>query len=176
MMGDLPPTGPNPATRLSDPRIRTLGSFDLQLLAALHQRCFSAPWDQAWSATSFAEILAMPGAGGWLISDGEQPLGFALVRCVLDEMEIILIAIDPARRRCGLGGRLLDAVLTAAREMGIASVFLEQASPNLAARHLYVSRGFVEVGRRRDYYHGRSGDVADALVLRLDLVSAESHG
>jgi ribosomal-protein-alanine N-acetyltransferase len=118
----------------------------------------------------------MPGAAGWLISDGEQPLGFALVRGVLDEMEIILIAIDPDHRQRGLGGRLLDSVLAAARETGVASVFLEQASPNLAARHLYVSRGFAEVGRRRDYYHGRAGDVADALILRLDLAPAKPGG
>lgn len=166
-------TGDN---RQAKPRIRALGSFDLHLLAALHERCFTAPWDQAWSATSFAEILAMPGAAGWLISDGEQPLGFALVRSVLDEMEIILIAIDPDQRQRGLGGRLLDTVLVAAREIGVASVFLEQASPNLAARHLYVSRGFAEVGRRRDYYHGRAGDVADALILRLDLAPAKPGG
>jgi ribosomal-protein-alanine N-acetyltransferase len=154
---------------VTPPLIRSLGPFDLHLLAALHERCFTAPWDQLWSATSFAEILAMPGAAGWLISDENQPLGFAVVRCVVDEMEIILIAIDPDHRRRGLAGTLLDGVLETAGQNGIKTVFLEQAAPNLAARQLYASRGFTEVGQRRRYYHGPAGDVADAVILRRDL-------
>jgi ribosomal-protein-alanine N-acetyltransferase len=179
--------------------IRPLGPFDLQLLAALHEMCFTAPWDQAWSATSFAEILAMPGAGGWLISRdvqpldeqtpgeqapseqapseqapseqalGEQPRGFILTRHVLDEMEIILVAIDPEYRRLGLAGRLLQAALQDAAGKGIRTVFLEQAAPNLAAHQLYVRHGFADVGRRRGYYRGRTGEMADALILRRDL-------
>lgn len=154
--------------------LRPLGPFDLQLLAALHERCFTAAWDQAWSATSFAEILAMPGAGGWLASisepsPDEQPVGFILTRQVLDEMEIILVAVDPAQRRRGFAGELLQAALRDAAKAGIRTVFLEQAAPNLAAQGLYARHGFAVVGRRRGYYRGRSGEAADALILRRDL-------
>ncbi|HVJ42867.1 MAG TPA: GNAT family N-acetyltransferase [Dongiaceae bacterium] len=149
--------------------IRALGPFDLQLLAALHERSFTAPWDQAWPAASFAEILAMPGAGGWLISAGDQPAGFILLRKVVDEMEIILIASDPAWRRQGLAGRLLDHVLAEARQAGVKTAFLEQAAPNLAAQQLYAGRGFHPVGRRRGYYRGRDGVPVDAVILRRDL-------
>lgn len=160
----MPPPG-------AAPSIRQLGAFDLQLLAALHARCFTAPWDQDWSATSFGEILAMPGAGGWLITDGNQPQGFILTRQVLDEMEIILVGIDPAYRRRGLAGRLLDAVLSAAGRSGVRTIFLEQAAPNQAAQGLYASRGFQPVGRRAGYYRGRDGAVIDAVVLRRDLAA-----
>jgi ribosomal-protein-alanine N-acetyltransferase len=159
-------TVPSPPTQ-----IRQLGPFDLDLLAAMHARCFAAAWDQPWSAASFAEILAMPGAGGYLISDGEQPLGFAITRSVIDEMEVLLIATDPDRRQRGLGGTLLDTVLEAASRTGVRTVFLEYAAANLAAGHLYASRGFAKVGERRGYYHGPGGEVADALILRLDTKS-----
>ncbi|HVJ34347.1 MAG TPA: GNAT family N-acetyltransferase [Terriglobia bacterium] len=152
--------------------IRPLGPFDLQLLEALHARCFTAPWDQPWTAASFAEILAMPGAGGWLISEGDQPAGFVLLRNVVDEMEIILIASDPARRRQGFAGRLLDHALAMARRAGAQTVFLEQAAPNLPAQQLYASRGFRQVGRRRGYYRGRDGVSIDAVILRRDLDGA----
>lgn len=154
---------------MTAPIIRALGPFDLQLLARMHEICFTAPWDQPWSAASFAEILAMPGAAGWLISWNDQPLGFILTRSVLDEMEILLIAIDPAARHRGHGGVLLDRAIAAAMQLGIRHVFLEQAVPNSAARALYASRGFQEVGRRPDYYHGPAGDRADAVILRLDV-------
>lgn len=166
------PLEPAPTARSSV--IRPLGSFDLQLLAALHGRCFTAAWDQAWSATSFAEILAMPGAGGWLISDGDQPQGFIVTRNVVDEMEIILIAIDPDHRRRGLAGQLLAAACTQAGQNGIHAIFLEQAEPNLPARALYHRHGFAEVGRRRGYYQGASSTSGqgrvDALILRRDLI------
>lgn len=160
-----PPSGSPPSS------LRPLGAFDLQLLAALHERCFTAPWDQDWPAASFGEILAMPGAGGWLISDGDRPQGFVLTRQVLDELEIILIGIDPAFRRRGLAGRLLDAALSAAGRAGVRTVFLEQAAPNAAAQALYASRGFQPVGRRAGYYRGRDGAVVDAVVLRCDLMA-----
>lgn len=155
---------------MTESLIRPVGPFDLQLLAALHARCFTAPWDQVWSAASFAEILAMPGAAGWLIAMADQPQGFVITRSVVDEMEIILIAIDPLHQRQGLGGRLLEAACAAARAQGVQAAFLEQAAPNLAARALYLGHGFAEIGRRRAYYHGRSGETADALVLRRQLV------
>ncbi len=156
------------------PAIRALGAFDLQLLAKMHKICFTAPWDQPWSAASFAEVLAMPGAAGWLISHDEHPLGFIVTRSVLDEMEILLVAIDPAQRGRGYGGLLLDTAIAAATRAGITSLFLEQAAPNVAARALYSSRQFHEVGLRRGYYHGPAGDVADALVLRLGLSRCRS--
>jgi ribosomal-protein-alanine N-acetyltransferase len=153
------------------PLIRRLGVFDLPLLAALHARCFTAAWDQDWPATSFAEILAMPGAGGWLISDGKDPQGFILTRQVLDEMEIILIGIDPVYRRHGIAGRLLDFTLNEASRTGVKTVFLEQAAPNAAAQGLYLGRGFQPVGRRAGYYRNREGAAVDAVILRRDLVA-----
>jgi ribosomal-protein-alanine N-acetyltransferase len=151
------------------PAIRPLGAFDLHVLAALHERCFTAAWDQDWSATSFAETLAMPGAGGWLIHDGDMPRGFIVTRQVLDEMEIILIGVDPDHRRHGLAGRLLDVALSEAHRSGVRKVFLEQAAPNAAAQALYIGRGFQPVGRRGGYYRGRDGAAVDAVVLRREL-------
>lgn len=153
------------------PIIRSLGAFDLPLLAALHARCFTAAWDQDWPAASFAEILAMPGAGGWLISDGEEPQGFILTRQVLDEMEIILIGIDPVYRRRGIAGRLLDFMLNEASRAGVKTIFLEQAAPNEAAQALYLGRGFQPVGRRNGYYRNRAGAPVDAVVMRRDLTA-----
>ena len=66
--------------RRSDRPIRPVTAFDLALLAELHAAIFKAPWDQPWSAQSFAEILAMPGAHGWLLASGETPVGFMLAR------------------------------------------------------------------------------------------------
>ena len=56
-----------------------------------------------------------------------------------------------------------------ARHSGAQSLFLEVGADNAPARSLYSQAGFVEVGRRRDYYRRHTG-FADALVLRVTLI------
>jgi len=150
-------------------RIRPVTAFDLAVLAELHAVIFKAPWDQPWSVQSFAEILAMPGAHGWLMSGAETPIGFMLVRFTLDEGEVLLTGIVPEARRRGHAARLMRILLDAARAAGIARLFLEHAAGNEAAGALYGRFGFSRIGRRRAYYERRGGGREDAITLRRDL-------
>ena len=65
-------------------------------LAGIHAAAFSAPWD----AASLADLLAQ--AGVFAI---EVPEGFILLRTVVDEAEILTLAVRPEARRRGLGAR-----------------------------------------------------------------------
>ncbi|SMF74398.1 [SSU ribosomal protein S18P]-alanine acetyltransferase [Tistlia consotensis] len=144
------------------PAVRRLAATDLEALAALHRRSF--PHDP-WNRRALAEILAMPGAGGWLALDvAGRPLGFLLVRRAADEAEVLSLGVDPERRREGIGGRLLDAGLESLAAEGTARLFLEVAVDNPEAQALYRARGFVEVGRRPAYLSGPDGP-RDALVM-----------
>jgi [ribosomal protein S18]-alanine N-acetyltransferase len=176
--------------------LRPVGPFDLPLLAELHAACFTADWDQAWSADSFAEILAMPGAAGLLLSAAtdhqnsgqpesggqetapfcEEPLGFVITRSVVDEMEIILLAVRPDRRGLGLGRYLAAAVIERAAKSSMRALFLEYAALNLSAGSLYRRVGFEQVGLRRNYYRGALGAAIDAVTMRLDLHRPENSG
>ncbi|HEV8389189.1 MAG TPA: GNAT family N-acetyltransferase [Dongiaceae bacterium] len=149
--------------------VRPVTAFDLAVLAELHAAIFTAPWDQPWSAQSFAEILAMPGAHGWLISSSDAPIGFMLVRFTLDEGEILLTGIVPEARRRGHAARLMRILIEAAREAGLTKLFLEHAAGNEAAGALYGRFGFARIGRRRAYYERRGGGREDAITLRCDL-------
>lgn len=153
--------------------VRPVTAFDLALLAALHAEIFKAPWDQPWSAQSFAEILAMPGAHGWLMSSGETPLGFLLARFILDEGEILLTGIVPGARRHGHAARLMRIVMESARAAGLRTLFLEHAAGNEAAGALYGRFGFTRIGRRRAYYERRGGGREDAVTLRCELDSPQ---
>ena len=129
-------------------------------LAALHAEAFSAPWD----ARAFADLLAQPGVLLRIEADG-----FILIRVVLDEAEILTLAVRPGARRQGLGRRLVERACVAAKDAGAAILFLEVAEDNAAARVLYARAGFVEIGRRKAYYAGPDGRRIDALVLHRDL-------
>ena len=155
--------------------VRRVTAFDLALLAELHAAIFKAPWDQPWSMQSFAEILAMPGVQGWLVTRGEAPLGFMLARFILDEGEILLTGIVPDWRRRGHAMQLMQVLIAEARAAGVARLFLEHAAGNQAAGAFYDRFGFSPIGRRRAYYERRGGGREDAITLRCDL-SAVSAG
>lgn len=140
-----------------------------ELLAGMHRICFADAWDSA----AMAALLGMPGSGGLLAVDGDSlapaaappgPAGLVLWRAVAGEAEILTIAVLPPWRRGGLGGRLLDAALSAAHAAGAEMMFLEVAADNSAGLALYEKRGFSRVGLRKAYY----GD-KDAVVMRRDL-------
>jgi len=135
-----------------------------EALAYLHARAF--PPGEQWGGDAMALQLGLPGAFGWISDEG----GMVLARVAADEAEILTLAVDPGRRRLGLGRRLLEQAMRTARERGAACMLLEVGEANAAARALYAGLGFVEVGRRRRYYR----DGSDALILRAVIPSGSA--
>jgi [ribosomal protein S18]-alanine N-acetyltransferase len=135
------------------------------LLVALHRQCF----DDGWSVNSMAATLDVPGTFGFIACRKEDPVGFVLCRSAGGESEVLGLGVTPACRRCGVGRRLLSAVVAQAEAYGAARLILEVAIDNSAARRLYASAGFIVVGQRRSYYARAQGARTDALVLSCDL-------
>ena len=133
-------------------------------LAAIHAEAFDRPGETSWSAAAFADLLIQAGVFAVEAADG-----FILMRAVADEAEILTLAVRPAARRGGLGGRLVGEGVLAAAARGATRVFLEVADDNVAARALYERTGFVEAGRRPGYYAAADGGRRDALLLALNL-------
>ena len=155
-------------------KIRTVESFDLPVLVALHEACFTEAWDQRWSQKSFSEVLAMPGAGARIAAIGTEPVGFALARIAADEAELLLIGIHPEHRRGGHGRALLQHMLEALQRGGARQVFLEVAENNAAANRFYRAMGFRPVGRRTGYF--QAATAIDALVMAKPLGVREAQG
>lgn len=132
-------------------------------LAALHAEAFAAPWSEA----EVADLLQQ--AGVFAVEEAD---GFILIRGVLDEAEILTLAVRPSARRIGLGGRLVGQGAVRAAQAGAVRLFLEVAEDNVAARALYERAGFAQIGRRKAYYAAPDGGRTDALVLGLNLSAA----
>jgi ribosomal-protein-alanine N-acetyltransferase len=98
---------------------------------------------------------------------GRALAGFILSRMVVDEAEILSVAVAPRSRSRGLARRLLDLHLRRLAGLGTRSVFLEVEEGNEPALRLYRRAGFRQVGRREGYYQESRG--AAALILRRDL-------
>lgn len=142
--------------------IAPVGDGAVALLARLHAAAFPAePWNEA----AFAGLLAMPGAFALVATRDGAPAGLVLARVAADEADIITLGVAPQARRGGIGRALATAAAARAAQRGATRLFLEVAAANDAARRLYLSLGFQEIGRRPRYYP----DGADALLLARPL-------
>lgn len=141
----------------------------VDVLATLHGEAFSEGWD----ASAFLSALSQPGAFGFIVTDGDEPLGFALLRAATfpgggGEAEVLTIATRPSTLRQGVARSAMQAAIAQALSLGVKLVFLEVAEDNVAARALYESLGFADVGRRKAYYERGVNPRMDAIVMALD--------
>lgn len=136
-------------------------SPDWNRLAALHAAAF-ATGPRAWTAEELQALAASP-HGLLATDDPVDPRGFALMRVVADEAELLTIAVAPDQRRRGVGSHLLAIAMAEADRRGAERIFLEVGHRNLAARALYQKHGFVIAGLRPAYYGGDPPE--DAFIL-----------
>ena len=134
---------------------------DLRAVNAIMSEAFDPRYGEAWTPSQCMGMLALPGVWFTLACIDGRPVGFALARTVLDEGELLLLAILPAMRRRGIGAALLRTVMADARDRGAAFLHLEVRANNDAV-HLYRGQGFEKIGERRDYYRGNDGKLFDA--------------
>lgn len=138
---------------------------------AMHviQRAFDPAFGEGWNLAQLAGVMTMPGTWLAIAHLDAAALGFSLVRSVLDECELLLLAVDPLWRSRGIGGRLLNHSISVARRKGIISMNLEVRASNSAVS-LYEKSGFEFVHRRPGYYRGNDGQLYDAMSFRLDMM------
>jgi ribosomal-protein-alanine N-acetyltransferase len=159
---------------MSETKILRAGACDLAVLAELNALSFAAAPGEAapgtaWTARSFAEVLALPGAFAFLALAAGQPVGFALGQALHGEAELLSLGVVPAARRAGHGRQLLAAIRAEALRLGARRLVLEVAEHNRRARQLYETAGFETVGQRKNYYRDAEGRGSDAAVLALSL-------
>lgn len=145
--------------RAAPVEFRPATAEDLPAIVTIERGSFSDPW----SAATFAEMLASPTDRCLVITRGGGLLGYAIVRRIGPEAELLNVAVHPTSRRQGLGDALLAEILRELDASGGVTVYLEVRASNIAAETLYRRHGFLPVGRRRDYYEAPR---EDALLMR----------
>jgi [ribosomal protein S18]-alanine N-acetyltransferase len=119
---------------------------------------------EAWPASGYREELA-DRRHRWYITtldDDGALIGWAGIRVIGTDAEVLTIGVIPNARRRGVGSGMLAALMTEARRRGARQVLLEVRVDNLPARQLYRREGFTELGIRRGYYdNGR----VDAVMM-----------
>ena len=121
---------------------------DLDQVMEIEEDLFSVPWTRE----GFLTYLMKKDTMFFVVEEKEKILGFCSMMTVLDEGDILNVAVRRDRQKEGIGQFLVDSILRMADLQGIRLVHLEVREGNRTARRLYERLGFKEDGLRRNYY------------------------
>ena len=127
-------------------------------VAELERQNFSEPWPEIAVRSELTNKLAL-----WLVAlEGETVVGYVGSQTVLQEADMMNIAVAESHRRCGIARMLVEELI---RQLDAYQLTLEVRASNAPAISLYEALGFQQVGLRKNYYRKPK---EDALILRKE--------
>ncbi len=134
---------------------------DIEQIVELEKQIFTMPW----SKQAFEEEMDNQLAHYYVAIVNDEIVGYLGYWQVLNEAHITNIGIAPQHRRKGYASKLLMNMLGIVEENDIESITLEVRASNYNAQSLYKKFGFVEAGRRKNYYLDNK---EDAIIMWLE--------
>ena len=130
-------------------------------IAELEKICFSDPWSETSIASELNNKLSL-----WMVAiDNERVVGYVGSQTILGETDMMNIAVHPDYRKQGIGTALIVELIGELELRGSHSLMLEVRASNTPAISVYEKLGFIEVGRRKNYYRNPK---EDALIMRKE--------
>jgi ribosomal-protein-alanine N-acetyltransferase len=142
---------------------RSMRAEDVDGVMAVEKAIYPFPW----TAGNFVDSLTS-GYDAWICLQDGVMVGYAVMMMVVDEAHLLNISIAAEHQRAGLGSELLEFMFATAKAKGATRMLLEVRPSNVSGSALYRRFGFVEIGRRRDYYPAHGGR-EDAIVMERTL-------
>ena len=142
--------------------ISNMNESHVRQIAELEKLCFHDPWSENSIASELGNRLSV-----WLVAlDEEKVVGYVGSQTVIDETDMMNIAVHPDHRNRGVATELIMELTQQLKKRGSRGLMLEVRESNSAAISLYEKHGFVQVGCRRNYYRNPR---ENALILRKEL-------
>ena len=109
-------------------------------------------FDDFWNYSTFKEELSNANSYYLVAKSDNEILGFAGIKTVLDDADIMNIVVKKSKRKLGIGSLLLKNIIELCKNLNISTLFLEVNEKNTPAISLYKKFGFKNVGFRKNYY------------------------
>lgn len=142
---------------------REMTEIDLNDVNHIEQQAHYHPWTKSLLNEAIHHYQC------WILLHNQQIIGYGILKIVLNEAELLNIAITPQQQNCGYGKYLLTQLMQVAKKLGADECFLEVRESNHTAYKLYENFGFNEMGRRPNYYPTKQG-YEDALIMGCLLI------
>ena len=139
-------------------KIIPMNESHVSQIAALEKQCFSDPWSENSVASELENPLSL-----WLIAEEDGAVcGYVGSQTVLDETDMMNIAVHPDCRRKGIAAALITELVSRLKARGSRVLRLEVRESNFSAIALYEALGFTQLGLRKNYYRNPK---ENALIL-----------
>jgi ribosomal-protein-alanine N-acetyltransferase len=148
-------------------RLRPMREEDIAGVMAIE----SVVYTHGWTEGIFLDCLRV-GYSCWIHEDDGEVVSYGILSLAAGEAHILNVSVKPERQGEGLGRRMIEHLLTLARERGADTAFLEVRPSNAVAIGLYESLGFIQAGIRPDYYPAEKGR-EDAVIMAKALLDGE---
>jgi [ribosomal protein S18]-alanine N-acetyltransferase len=148
--------------------IRRMTVEDIPQVVEIDKSSFTLPWTER----SFRyEVTENTASRCWVVEAENREVAAILVLwIILDEAHIATIATHPRYRRRGYAKDMLIEALRSARAEGAVSALLEVRAHHVVAQKIYHDLGFVDVGRRAQYYRDNG---EDAILMTLSPITGD---
>ena len=158
----------NPVSSPDEYRLREMTAQDLPEVMRIERVSHPIPW----SEKIFTDCLKV-GYLTLVVEAGQKLYGFVIFSSAAGESHILNICVDPDSRRNGVASVLMEQAVATAMLQGATTMFLEARVSNTGAITLYEKLGFIETGRRRNYYNVPGGDNRreDAVLMAKALLT-----
>ena len=113
--------------------------------------------DDFWSFSTLKEELENENSSYIIGKINNEIIGFAGLKIIFDQADIMNIVIKKTYRNQGIGTLLLENLILLAKDLNISTLFLEVTEQNKPAIHLYEKLGFEKLGVRKKYYNNNNG-------------------
>ncbi len=147
---------------LNEIKITPLDKNDAHCVAKIEKEAFSIPFKES----DILEYLCSPIWHFFTVKKGQDILGYISLTIIIDECQIVNVAVTNSARGCGLGSMLVEHALNFAKQNGCNKAFLEVRASNEGAIRLYKKFGFAESGISKNHY---SLPREDALLMNLEM-------
>lgn len=121
-------------------------------------------FDEFWNYITLKQELESSFSKYFVVKNSNNLiLGFAGLKIILDEADLMNIVTRKNARNIGIGSYMLEYLINYCKNTGIKSLNLEVNSSNSIAFNLYKKYNFKEVGLRKKYYN----NTYDAILMAL---------
>lgn len=143
------------------PAVRRMQFTDLEAVAQIERRVFTAPW----SLGIFSAQLARETGIALVAEIDGHVIGYLIADMFVDVWHLMNVSVDEPYRRRHIAGQLMESYFAITERQGHRGHTLEVRGSNGAGIELYRSFGFVATGVRPGYY---TDDREDAVIMWKD--------
>lgn len=121
-------------------------------------------FDDFWSYEVLREELLSDSSLYIVAKKQNEIIGFAGIKIIIDEADIMNIVVKKSYRNNGIGSLLLENLILISNKKNLNFINLEVDCKNTIAINLYKKFGFEEISLRKNYYKNN-----DAMIMKKKL-------